>query len=328
MRIAIVSVLIATAGTAVADSPTDPDPVVKNDPDKPMIKKHIRQVIPKITYCYERQLLAQPKLAGTVTVKFTIEADGKVSAATGSGLHQTVDACVADVIKGIAFDRPSGGKTDVNYPFLFRSEDDTSVAAPTVTGGGDPDRVMIRRVIQKAIQKLQYCYEKQLLADPKLAGTVTVHFTIDANGKVTSSTGTGLAKVDGCVATVIKDLMFDKPTTGKTEVNYPFAFRPAGSDPKIAAGTDDKAMIRSFIRANQAKLQYCYERELLAKPDLAGTVTVKFTIEADGKVSAATASGLAKVDACVAQVIREIAFDKPKDGKTEINYPFTFKPGA
>ena len=92
------SVLIAATGTAVADSPTDSDPTVKNDPDKPMIKKHIQQVIPKVTYCYERQLLAEPKLAGTVTVKFTIEANGKVTSATGSGLHPTFDACVAQVI--------------------------------------------------------------------------------------------------------------------------------------------------------------------------------------------------------------------------------------
>src|SRR5262249_39716341 len=146
---------------------------------------------------------------------------------------------------------------------------------------------------------------------------------------VLSITAGGLTKVDACVADVIRGLVFDKPTTGKTEVNYPFAFHPASDEPKLTSGGDpDKAMIRSFIRAKQGTLQYCYERELLAQPGSAGTVIVKFTIEAEGKVSAATAGGLAKVGTCVAEVIREIAFDKPSTGKTEVNYPFVFKPGA
>jgi TonB family protein len=169
-------------------------------------------VLPKITYRYEKQLLSQPMLAGTVTVKFTIEPDGKVSAATGSGLHKAVDACVADVIKPVAFDRPAAGKTEINYPFEFRP--------------ADPDKAVIRSFIHANRGKLQYCYEKALLLESDLAGTVTVKFTIDASGKVTAAAASGLAKVDACVAQVIRDIAFDKPSTGKTEVNYPLVFKP------------------------------------------------------------------------------------------------------
>ncbi len=39
-----------------------------------------------------------------------------------------------------------------------------------------------------------------------------------------------------------------------------------------AQGDLDKAIIRRYIKRNQQKIQYCYEKELLAKPNLSGTV--------------------------------------------------------
>src|SRR5664279_2883307 len=58
-----------------------------------------------------------------------------------------------------------------------------SASAPTVSIGqpnakGDLDPAIIRRYIKRNIQKLEYCYEKQLLAKPGLAGTVQAQFFI------------------------------------------------------------------------------------------------------------------------------------------------------
>jgi pSer/pThr/pTyr-binding forkhead associated (FHA) protein len=108
-------------------------------------------------------------------------------------------------------------------------------AVPSVSIGqpsaqGDLDKAIIRRYIKRNIQKIQYCYEKELLAKPGLNGTVATQFFITPNGTVASSTGTGVdPNVASCVAGVIKAIEFPKPKGGGgVQVNYPFTFHPAG----------------------------------------------------------------------------------------------------
>ncbi|MFT3691597.1 MAG: AgmX/PglI C-terminal domain-containing protein [Kofleriaceae bacterium] len=104
----------------------------------------------------------------------------------------------------------------------------TSVGQPAVNG--DLDKAVIRRYVKRNIQKIQYCYEKELLANDKLQGTVTTSFFIDPEGKVTSATGSGVdPHVAECVAGVIKSIEFPKPKGGGVQVNYPFTFHQAGS---------------------------------------------------------------------------------------------------
>ena len=101
-------------------------------------------------------------------------------------------------------------------------------------------------------------------------------------------------------------------------------------DPK-ATGDLDKATIRTHVRQHIGKIQLCYERGLLKKPKLAGTLTVQFVIGADGTVKSANPSGLGDFDVenCVAEVIMGIEFPKPKGGGSiQVNYPFTFRPQA
>jgi hypothetical protein len=54
---------------------------------------------------------------------------------------------------------------------------------------------------------------------------------------------------------------------------------------------------------------------------------VQFFIRPDGKVATATASGVdPDVASCVAEVIRQIEFPKPKGGGgVQVNYPFVFR---
>ena len=108
-------------------------------------------------------------------------------------------------------------------------------AVPTVSIGqpnaqGDLDKAIIRRYIKRNLQKIQYCYEKQLLAKPTLTGTVQSQFFITPNGTVQSSTASGVDnEVASCVAAVIKDIEFPKPKGGgSVQVNYPFIFHQSG----------------------------------------------------------------------------------------------------
>jgi hypothetical protein len=98
----------------------------------------------------------------------------------------------------------------------------------------------------------------------------------------------------------------------------------------VATGDLDKAIIRRYIKRNLQKITYCYEKILLAKPEIEGTVNVQFFITPNGAVESASANGVdAEVSSCVAEVIKQIQFPKPKGGGgVQVNYPFTFRPSG
>ncbi|MCC6528574.1 MAG: AgmX/PglI C-terminal domain-containing protein [Polyangiaceae bacterium] len=82
--------------------------------------------------CYERGLVASPRLAGTVTVRFVIGADGTVSAATAeTDLPDAgVASCVTRQFYGLAFPAPDGGVVKVVFPLAFAPPEATALAAP------------------------------------------------------------------------------------------------------------------------------------------------------------------------------------------------------
>ena len=98
-------------------------PNATGDLDKNIIRRYIRRNLEKVRDCYANELTRDPKLAGTVTARFTISGNGSVAAATASGIDPAVSACIAGVIKGIEFPKPkSGGLVNVTYPFTFRPD--------------------------------------------------------------------------------------------------------------------------------------------------------------------------------------------------------------
>jgi hypothetical protein len=103
---------------------------------------------------------------------------------------------------------------------------------PTVTFGvfdvvGDLDKAIVRRYVRRNIQKLIYCYEKELLAKATLEGTVTTRWMIDANGHVTGATASGVdGTVSSCMASVLGGIEFPKPTSGDVKVSLELTVRP------------------------------------------------------------------------------------------------------
>jgi len=106
-----------------------------------------------------------------------------------------------------------------------------TLAVGQPSANGDLDKAIIRRYIKRNLQKIQYCYEKELLAKPTLEGTVMTQFLIKPDGTVGKTSGTGVdPEVAKCVTNVIKGIEFPKPQNGgNVQVNYPFTFRPAGN---------------------------------------------------------------------------------------------------
>jgi hypothetical protein len=93
-------------------------------------------------------------------------------------------------------------------------------------------------------------------------------------------------------------------------------------------GDFDKTIIRRYIRRCLSQIQYCYDHELLAHPDLAGDVVVQFFILQTGAVKSATGSGVDDaVASCVADVIARIQFPAlpPNDPVVQVKYPFSFR---
>jgi hypothetical protein len=100
-----------------------------------------------------------------------------------------------------------------------------TIGPPSISGAGY-DKSIIRRYIRRAIDKIGYCYDKQLLANPDLRGEILVTFFITPTGTVQRASGTGFDReVAACVAGVIESIAFPAPSDGTgVQVNYPFSF--------------------------------------------------------------------------------------------------------
>jgi TonB family protein len=98
-------------------------------------------------------------------------------------------------------------------------------------------------------------------------------------------------------------------------------------------GSLDKEIIRRIIRRHINEVKYCYERELVKKANLAGRVSIQFTIAATGQVIASvlqsSTMGNIRVENCVVQAVRRWEFPKPRGGGIVIvSYPFNFTAGS
>jgi hypothetical protein len=95
--------------------------VLVGEYSKETIRRQIRQKLPQIQYCYEKQLVAKHDIEGVVSTAFTIDETGKVIAVNARGVDDEVASCVAQVIKSIQFPRPDRLVQVTSYPFTFRS---------------------------------------------------------------------------------------------------------------------------------------------------------------------------------------------------------------
>lgn len=91
-------------------------------------------------------------------------------------------------------------------------------------------------------------------------------------------------------------------------------------------GTLDAVAIRGVIRDALPEIRFCFEWQLNAHPDLAGRVTMDFTIQPDGTV---TNAGVLEdalhddvVTRCFTHVMSNLRFPPPEGGPVAVHYPF------
>lgn len=90
-----------------------------------------------------------------------------------------------------------------------------------------------------------------------------------------------------------------------------------------------REQIERVVRRHSRGITYCYERELQNNGDLAGRISVNWTIGLDGRVQSASvvenSMGNRNVESCVLQEVRRMRFDEPDGGMVVVTFPFSFR---
>jgi hypothetical protein len=89
-------------------------------------------------------------------------------------------------------------------------------------------------------------------------------------------------------------------------------------------------VVRRIVRQNHGRIRLCYENALAARPDLRGSVNVRFVIEIDGSVrTAVPASDLDDPSAvsCIGRGFRGLTFPTPSRGvPVAVSYELWLRP--
>ncbi len=98
-----------------------------------------------------------------------------------------------------------------------------------------------------------------------------------------------------------------------------------------ASGFCQKNNIQSVVLQRAGAIRACYEAQLQIHDALTGKITVRWTIDQEGRVSDAnmtdTSIGNSAVEQCVLRAIRNMRFAKPEGGICVVQWPFVFNPG-
>ena len=133
------------------------------------------------------------------------------------------------VSEGLVFRRGEG------YGRLASGSSGRSARVPRVRTGdadvrGSLSKEVIRRVVQRHINEVRFCYEQQLNQRPDLEGRISVQFVISPTGAVqmaaVSASNMGSPPVETCIAGAVHRWSFPAPEGGGiVVVNYPFVLQ-------------------------------------------------------------------------------------------------------
>jgi len=128
--------------------------------------------------------------------------------------------------EGSGYGRGAGG---------FRGRD---AKVPRIRSGkadvrGSLSKEVIRRIINRHINEVRFCYEQELNQRPDLQGRVAIQFIISPTGAVqtaaVNSSDLGNQKVEQCIASAVRRWSFPSPEGGGiVVVTYPFVLQQTG----------------------------------------------------------------------------------------------------
>lgn len=98
-----------------------------------------------------------------------------------------------------------------------------------------------------------------------------------------------------------------------------------------STGFCQKGNIQSVVKQRAGAIRACYEAQLQIHEKLSGKMTVRWTINTDGRVEGSTITGSTlenkAVETCVMRAIGRMRFAKPDGGICVVQWPFVFNPG-
>ncbi len=104
--------------------------------------------------------------------------------------------------------------------------------------------------------------------------------------------------------------------------------RPFESRSSRRVWSGDKMMIRRRMKLSRERITYCYEHvaQWRYRPELDGTVMLRFLIGTSGKIETAVATSTfpAEINTCLENVIKEWEFPL-LDSAVQVNYPLDFR---
>lgn len=137
--LALAALLVLQGCASSTPKPKDPEPAepvpASDGPPKGSVaggslapvevKKALVARKEDVKACYHALLEKNKKASGKVVIRFTIGEDGKVEETVilnETTLPNETAQCIADVVKGTEFPKPTGGKARITYPWEFTAE--------------------------------------------------------------------------------------------------------------------------------------------------------------------------------------------------------------
>lgn len=175
--------------------------------------------------------------SGEVTLRVRIEPDGLVSNAEyGTDVADpSLPRClVSEALRMRTPKRPGDTSPSmfewtVSVATLGEKVPDEAPPPGEFTVKGTIDQAAVRSTLAGNDNQYQYCYRKELIRDPSLAGRLDVHFQIDANGLVQSATvhnsTIGNDRIEECVVNRVRAARYPAPGNGQpVSVAWPVEF--------------------------------------------------------------------------------------------------------
>ena len=196
-----------------------------------------------------------------------------------------------------------------------------SVQQPMVAG--NLDVLVVQRILRRHVLKFQYCFEKQLLVNPQLAGgSIEAVFAIQPTGRVASPRADGVdPAVARCFANALSSVAFPAPLDGNQvqvtapiRIDYqPPAGAPAPPRPTLmrewtpyapgSAAPDDVAKpivdaTTAAVRARLAPVEHCFD-------GARGLVRAMLAFDTDGHITSLRTGGLgdSAVERCIGKAL-------------------------
>jgi RNA polymerase sigma factor (sigma-70 family) len=119
----------SSSSRSSSSTPRPALPGTEPDLDKDYIRSCVRELLPLLSECYEKELEHDPKLAGKVVVDFTIEgepgvggvvSESKIDDKESTLANPAVRECIQQTMYSLEISAPQGGgQVQVVYPFVF-----------------------------------------------------------------------------------------------------------------------------------------------------------------------------------------------------------------